>query len=294
MRRIRRGSNGLGISEPGPKPWVSPPSKPRRDHVRRRIARQLRDGLDRRELHLLVDRGGADIERAAEDEGKAQDVVDLVGEVRAAGADHRVGPRLARLSGMISGVGLASAMISGLSAICLTISGFSTLGRRQAEEDVGAADHLGQRALVGLLRIDRLPAVHQRVAAFVDHAVDVGDPDVLALRAQRHQQVEAGDRRRARAGGDDLDVGELLAVQQQRVADGGGDDDRGAMLVVMEDRDLHARLELLLDLEAFRRLDVFEIDAAEGRLQRRHGLDHAVDGVGARSRCRRRRCRRIS
>jgi len=31
------------------------------------------------ELHLGVDGGGADVERAAEDEREAQDVVDLVG-----------------------------------------------------------------------------------------------------------------------------------------------------------------------------------------------------------------------
>ena len=53
-----------------------------RDHVGRRLARELRDGVDRGELHLLVDGGGADIERAAEDEGKAQDVVDLVRDSR--------------------------------------------------------------------------------------------------------------------------------------------------------------------------------------------------------------------
>ena len=52
------------------------------------------------------------------------------------------------------------------------------------------------------------------------------------------------------------------------------------MLVVVKDRDLHARLELRLDLEAFRPLDVLQIDAAEGRLQRGHRLDHALDGVG--------------
>ncbi len=52
------------------------------------------------------------------------------------------------------------------------------------------------------------------------------------------------------------------------------------MLVVVEHRDLHALLELRLDLEAFRSLDVLEIDAAEGRLQRRHRLDHPLDGVG--------------
>ena len=37
------------------------------------------------DLHLVVDRRGADIERAAEDVGEAEDVVDLVGIVAAAG-----------------------------------------------------------------------------------------------------------------------------------------------------------------------------------------------------------------
>jgi hypothetical protein len=52
------------------------------------------------------------------------------------------------------------------------------------------------------------------------------------------------------------------------------------MLVVMEYRDLHALLEARLDLEAFGTLDVLEVDAAEGRLQRRYRLHHALDGVG--------------
>ncbi len=60
------------------------------------------------------------------------------------------------------------------------------IGRGQAEEDVSTADHFGQHALVGLLRIDRLPAIHQRIAAFMHHAVDIADPDILALRAERH------------------------------------------------------------------------------------------------------------
>ena len=49
------------------------------------------------------------------------------------------------------------------------------------------------------------------------------------------------------------------------------------MLVVVEHRNAHAGLQTFLDLEAFRRLDVLEIDAAEGRLQCRHGLDHPLD-----------------
>jgi hypothetical protein len=43
------------------------------------------------------------------------------------------------------------------------------------------------------------------------------------------------------------------------------------VLVVVEDRDLHPLLQLPLDVEALRGLDIFEIDAAQGRFQ---GGDH--------------------
>ena len=91
-----------------------------------------------------------------------------------------------------------------------------------------------------------------------------------------YQQAEAGQRRRAGAGHDQLHLVDLLADQRQAVEDGRADDDRGAVLVVVEDRDLHALAQLLLDVEALRRLDVLEIDAAEGRLQRGDDLDQLV------------------
>ena len=49
------------------------------------------------ELHFLIDRGRRDIQRAAENEGKAQDVIDLVGEVAAPRGDDGIRPRRARL-----------------------------------------------------------------------------------------------------------------------------------------------------------------------------------------------------
>jgi hypothetical protein len=102
------------------------------------------------------------------------------------------------------------------------------------------------------------------------------NPDVLAFGAQRHKQVEAGKRRGTRAGGDDLRVLELLAGQFNTVENAGRDDDGGAVLVIMEDRNVHDLAQLLFDLEAFGRLDVFQIDAAKGRLKRRNHADHAV------------------
>jgi hypothetical protein len=51
------------------------------------------------------------------------------------------------------------------------------------------------------------------------------------------------------------------------------------VLVVVEDRDLHPLAQRLLDREAFRRLDVLEIDPAEGGLERGYDLDQLL-GVG--------------
>ena len=55
----------------------------------------------------------------------------------------------------------------------------------------------------------------------------------------------------------------------------------GAVLVVVEHRDVHALDQLRLDLEALGRLDVLEIDAAEGGFQPGDGLHEGVDvGLG--------------
>ena len=248
-----------------------------RHHLGRRLAGKAGDGLHGGGLHLLVDRGRADIERAAEDVGEAQDVVDLVRIVRAAGADHRVGPRGLGLFRHDLRIRIGERHDQRARRHLGEQLGLQHAAGREAEEHVGIRDDVGERARVGLLRIDRFPAVHELVAALVDDALDVGDPDVLALGAERHEEVEAGERRGAGARGDDLHVLDALAGEFQRVRHRSADDDRRAVLVVVEDRDAHAGLQPLLDLEAFRRLDVLEIDAAEGRLERRDHLDELVD-----------------
>ena len=69
--------------------------------------------------------------------------------------------------------------------------------------------------------------------------------------------------------------------QAQRVLQRGEHDDRRTVLVVVEDRDVEALLEPLLDLEAAGRGDVLEVDPAEARCQPHDGLDDLVD-VGRR------------
>ena len=67
--------------------------------------------------------------------------------------------------------------------------------------------------------------------------------------------------------GHQLHLRDVFADDLQSIDDGRANDDRRAVLVVMEDRYLHAFAQLFLDIETFRRLDVFEIDAAERRFE---------------------------
>ena len=87
-------------------------------------------------------------------------------------------------------------------------------------------------------------------------------------------------RRRPRSAHHHLDVADALPGDLQRVQERGAGDDGRAVLVVVEDRDVQRLLQPPLHLEALRRLDVLQVDAAE---RRRHGGDgghHLVHGVG--------------
>ena len=59
-----------------------------------------------------------------------------------------------------------------------------------------------------------------------------------------------------------LRFGQVAGVDQA-----GRGDDRGAVLVVVEDRDVHPLAQRLLDDEAVGRGDVLEVDPAEARLE---------------------------
>ena len=77
------------------------------------------------------------------------------------------------------------------------------------------------------------------------------------------EQLDTGDGGRARAVHDQLRVPQLTSRQVTCVDQPGSGDNRGAVLVVVEDRDVHQLAQPLLDHEALGRLDVFQVDAAE-------------------------------
>ena len=133
--------------------------------------------------------------------------------------------------------------------------------------DSAQVSHLGVACLV---------VVHLLHAALPDHAFDIRNPDVFNPDADGDEHVQTRQRRSARARAHELYVFRLLADDAQTIGDRCADDDRRAVLVIMENRNLHALAQLLLNVEAFRRLDVFEVDAAECGLQRSDVLNELV------------------
>src|SRR5690606_7427392 len=239
------------------------------------LARRRRDGVHAGDLHLLVDAGRADVQRATEQVGEAQGVVDLVRVVRTAGGDDRVRAHAARVLGQDLRVRVGQGQdhrVGGHGGHHLWLE---DAAGRQAQEDVRALDDVFEGAGVGVARIAQLVRV-QVGAAGVDHAAAVEGQDVLRAQAQLDQHVHAGDASGAHAGGRQLHVLDLLADHVQGVDHRRADDDRGAVLVVVEHRDVHPLAQLALDDEALRRLDVLEVDAAEGRLQRGDDVDQLV------------------
>ena len=114
------------------------------------------------------------------------------------------------------------------------------------------------------------------LTVFIDNAFGVADHDIVFLHPQRHQQIHAGNRRRARAGYHHPNVGKILLNHPQAVNNRRGADNGRTVLIVMEHRNVHALAQLLLDVETLWRFDIFEVDAAEGGLQRRHDIDKFI------------------
>ncbi len=134
---------------------------------------------------------------------------------------------------------------------------------REAEEDVGAFQRLGERSRRGVDGVRALPLVHALLAAAIDDALGVAQDDVARIETHRLDEIETGDAGGAGAVADELRDLMSRPVSMQRVEHAGGGDDRRAVLIVMEDRNVHQVAQPLLDDETLRRLDVFEIDAAE-------------------------------
>ncbi|KFB72236.1 MAG: hypothetical protein AW09_002573 [Candidatus Accumulibacter phosphatis] len=240
-------------------------------------SRQFGDRPDCGQLHRFGNGGRADIKSTAKNEGKAQHVVDLVRVIRTASRNDRIVANRLHVFGPNFRIGIRQCH----DQWCRRHSRHHLLledtTSRQPEEDVGTLDDFPERPCIGALGITPLDFVHVFDAALIDQTLDVGYPDVLDRNAQHHQQVQAGECSGAGPRGDQLDLMQFLALQEQTIENSRADDDCRAVLIVVKDRNLHSFAQFLLDMEALRRLDVFQVDATKSRFQ---GSDDFHQAIG--------------
>ena len=177
---------------------------------------------------------------------------------------------------MISGSGLAQAKNDGLVSHGGDHVLVDSSGNGETEEAVSTLHAIGQASAIGFLCEFHLVFV-QVGAALVNQPLGIEHEDVLVFDAQFGVEFCAGDGPGACAGNDNPDVFELLAADFHGIDQTGAGNDGRAVLVVMEDGNVHFLFQCFFNVETLGSLDVFEVDAAEGGF---HCLDHFDQLVG--------------
>jgi len=249
------------------------------DGVRHVFLRQGGDRFRCGDLHLIVDRPRPDVERAPEDEREPEHVVHLIRVVRAARSHDRIGSR--RLGVLVRDLGIRVGQGEDDRPLRHRLQHFGGDGARDGEPEhkVGAGEGVGERPGVRLPGELLFVPRHSLGPALVNDPFGIDQREVLLLHAELDEELGAGDRRGAGTVHDGFDLGDLLAGDLEGVLQCGAGDDRRPVLVVVEDGDLHDLLEALFDFKTGGRGDVFEVDPAEGRLERLDHPDYVV-GIG--------------
>ena len=120
--------------------------------------------LDGGELHRLVDLGRPHVERAAEDERKAEHVVDLVGVVGPPGRHDRVGPALRHQLGHDFRIRIGECEDQRAGREQVEPFGLQDARCGEAKEHVGPGQHFGEGARRGGAGVARHIGRHVRLA----------------------------------------------------------------------------------------------------------------------------------
>ena len=150
--------------------------------------------------------------------------------------------------------------------------GLQNTRTRETKKQISPGNDISQCAQIGRLCEGGFGGVHVHLAAFINQSVNVAQPDIFAFHAHFDQHVQAGNTGCTAACGHDLDVFELLARDVKGIFGGSTDDNGRAMLIVVENRDIHALAADTLNHETIRGLDVFQIDCPKRWLQRAHDI----------------------
>src|SRR5208337_2174510 len=238
--------------------------------------RQRGQGMSCRQLHFFIDGRGMYVKGTAEEEREPEDVVDLVGVIRASGGHDDVVTDSACffVGDLRVGIGQREDHRIGRHRRDHLRRECALYGKTQ--QKVSALRGLSQRPQRGVLGELLFVRIHPFFAALVNDALGVNQSDVLALHAHADVVLSGSNAGSAGAVDDNLNLVQALARQLHRIEQRCASDNRGAVLIVVENRDFHRLLEGFLDVEALRRFDVFQVDAAEGGLKQLAGFDNLV------------------
>ena len=227
------------------------------------------------DLHLLVDGARPDVECAAEDEGEAEDVVDLIRVIGASRGHDDVLPDVQCDLRQDLRVGIRHGEDDRIVRHAGHHLPRQHARRGQADEDAGAFQDIRQRAKRCVLGEPRLVGI-EIVATSVDNARAINHEDVLAQRAQRDKELRAGDGGCPGSVDDDADRADRSVSQVHGVEQCGARDDRRAVLVIVKDRDAQPLLERFFYVEALGRPYVLKVDTSDRGLQQFAETDHVV------------------
>ncbi len=250
-----------------------------RHHFALLCLRQLGNGVYSRNFHFDRDGRGTRIQRTAEDVRKAQHVVHLVRIVGTARGHDGIVTYLLDFLRKNFWRGVCQCKDQRFGGHFGHHVFLQHASGGEAQKNVRAINDFTQRTGRCLLRKHDLVGIHQLGATFIDHASQVRHKNVFTRQAQFHQQAQAGQCCSTRPRGHQLDGFDVFAHHLDTVQDGRTHANGGAVLVIMEDRDLHALAQLALHIKAVWRLDVFQVDAAKRRLQRGNDVHQLVEVV---------------
>ena len=215
------------------------------------------------------------IQSAAENAGEDQDVVDLIGKIRTAGADNPGAGGFSHIGhDFWSRIGQGKnhwIVIHRTDHLLI-----DNVRRGNADENIGADQSVGKtsRKAVGIgepgnFFFDRI------VGVFLgDNAAGVANCDVVKPISQH--KLGDGNSRRAAAADDDA-IFSRCCVFDAKPADNRCENNDGcAVLIVVKDGNVEFFFEFCFDFKTARRGNVFQINAAEGRCEAHDGFDDFV------------------
>ena len=143
----------------------------------------------------------------------------------------------------------------------------------KTHKHVCALHGIFERFDVGAFRCKESLCFGEALAVLADNALAIAHHKIFFLETERQVETCASASSSTSAVHDHLHVANALACNFNSVQEASGRNDSRTVLVIVHHRNIKLSLESVFDFEAFRSLNVFEVDATERRCNALHDFD---------------------